>query len=259
VSGTRLEASSERSFYHRFAWAYDLLIERPGGPQLVQVPSVLREHGVDSGSHVIDAGCGTGSYAVALAESDFIVTAVERSPELLAEAEHRAVAAGASISFVHADITQSWAPDVLADGVLCRGVLNDLRSDDARRRAFHAFARWLRPGGALLLDVRETERSYGRYRDGRDFTRTARRGADTVTFRSITTMEADSELLDLRERWHGLVDGKPVEHEERFAMRTWSWRTLQDLARASGFSTVTRLPADTVGARDDRIVALAMR
>jgi hypothetical protein len=138
-------------------------------------------------------------------------------------------------------------------------VLNDLLTDDARERAFRAFADWLRRDGILLLDVRETEHSRQRYKDGRGFTRTATRGGDSLTFTSTTTMTVDSDMLDLVERWEGIVQGSRVEHEDRFAMRTWSWSSLRDLAHAAGFSAVSCLSDDTVGARGDRIVAVAVR
>ena len=253
-----VDYGAERAFYHRFAWAYDLLIERPSGPQIENVATILCQHGCAPGAHLVDAGCGAGAYAVALAALGFDVTALDRSAELLEAAQHRARDRGAEVSFARADLTGDWAPALMADGVLCRGVLNDLLTDGARERAFGSFARWLRPGGVLLLDVRDAERSRERYTHGREFTNVARRGQDSLTFTSSTTA-ADADVLDLVERWEGRVDDQPVMHEERFKMRTWSWNTLHDLARVSGFMTISRLRSDTIGARDDRIVAVAVR
>lgn len=210
-------------------------------------------------AHLVDAGCGTGAYAVALVSLGFLVTAVERSAELPAAAKARARNSGVGVAFAQADITTSWAPARLADGVLCRGVLNDLVSDDARELAFEAFANWLRPGGVLLLDVREIEHSRERYKNGRDFRRTATRVEDSLTFNSTTTMAPNSDVLVLVQRWKGTVAGERVNLEERFTMRTWSWSSLQDLAHAAGFSTISRLHEELVGARGDRIVGVAIR
>jgi len=41
------------------------------------------------------------------------------------------------------------------DAILCRGVLNDLINDQSRQEVFFSFARALRKGGLLVLDVRE--------------------------------------------------------------------------------------------------------
>jgi SAM-dependent methyltransferase len=259
VGDESVDLGVERAFYHRFAWAYDLLIERPAGPQVDNVAKVLCERGCAPGAHLVDAGCGTGGYAVALAVLGFNMTAVDRSAELLGEAQRRALHSGATVRFAQADLTGDWAPPAPADGVLCRGVLNDLLADGARERAFGSFARWLRPGGVLLLDVRDTERSRERYGHGRELTHAATREHDSLSFTSSTTMAADSDVLDLVERWDGRVDGHRVTHEDRFKMRTWSWSTLHDLAHTAGFTTVSRLSSETVGARGDRIVALAVR
>jgi SAM-dependent methyltransferase len=249
-----------RAFYHRFAWAYDRLIERPGGPQIDNVSMILRDHGCQAGARFVDAGCGTGAYAVALSKLGFLVTAVDRSAELLDVARRRARRSGATLRFARVDLSDDdWSPVAPADGVLCRGVLNDLLTDAAREGAFGSFARWLRPDGVLLLDVRDTERSRERYATGREFTSTATRNRDSLTFTSSTTMAPGSDRLELVERWQGHIDGERVTHEDRFEMRTWSWSTLQNLLQRAGFATISRLNGQTVGAGGDRIVALAIR
>jgi predicted RNA methylase len=50
-----------RPLYDRFAWAYDLVVDRPAGPTAEQVAALLTAQGVRAGSLVIDAGCGTGA------------------------------------------------------------------------------------------------------------------------------------------------------------------------------------------------------
>jgi SAM-dependent methyltransferase len=249
----------ERAFYHRFAWAYDLILERPGGPQVEAVAQLFVKHGLAQGSHLIDAGCGSGAYATGLASRGFAVTAVDRSPELLAQAQERARASGAQIKGECGDFTRGWRPPHRVDGVLCRGVLNDLLEDDERELAFTSFCSWLRRGGALLVDVRDCALSWQRYSGGRRFQRTVKRGVDTLTFTSTTTAEQGSDLLRLVERWVGNVEGVPVDEENRFEIRTWTWDSLERVARAAGFRRITSLEPSVVGARGDRLVAVALR
>jgi SAM-dependent methyltransferase len=248
-----------RAFYHRFAWAYDLLVERPGGPDVESVVGIFESEGLERGSALVDAGCGTAAYAIELASYGFAVTAVDRSPELLAEAQVRANKCAVEVEFACADFTRGWQPRDLVDGVLCRGVLNDLLGDDARERAFRAFAAWLRPDGVLLADVRDCDSSARRYDGGRTFERTVRRGDDILTFTSRTTVEPGSDVLRLIERWSGAVDGVPVEQEDRFAMRCWTRESFAALAHAVGFGRVSILDPGAIGARSDRLVAIAYR
>jgi protein-L-isoaspartate O-methyltransferase len=248
-----------RALYHRFAWAYDLIIECPGGPQVETVADIFARLGLTRDSTLVDAGCGIGAYATGLASRGFAVTAVDRSSELVAQAEKRARWSGAEVEFACADLTRGWKPPRRVDGVLCRGVLNDLITDADRERAFVSFASWLRPGGALLLDVRDQASSLQRYAGGRTFEHTARRGYDMLTFTSTTTMEPSSELLELSERWVGTVDGVPVDEETRFQMRCWRWDSLERIALVAGFQTVSSLNPCVLGARGDRLVALALR
>jgi len=82
--------------------------------------------------------------------------------------------------------------------------------------------------------------------------------ADTLTLTSITTMPQDSDLLELVERWSGIVGGAPDE-QSRSQMRRRTWDTLRDFIRAAGFRTVSWVDPTVLGARSDRLVAFALR
>jgi SAM-dependent methyltransferase len=251
--------AGKRGFYHRFAWAYDLIVEEPGGPAVEAVAGAFDDNGVGRGSFLVDAGCGTGTYTSGLAGRGFTVVGVDRSAELVGLAKRRPGQSRSATVYVCADFARGWRPTHPADGVLCRGVLNDLLGDDERQQAFAAFASWLRLDGAVLVDVREREASTRRYAGGKTFERTVRRGDDTLTFTSVTTIEPASDLLLLEERWVGTVGGEPVTEENSFRMRAWTWDSLELTARKSGFRRIARLDPDSVGARTDRLVAIALR
>jgi glycine/sarcosine N-methyltransferase len=89
-----------RLFYTDFAWAYDLLIQDPVAERLVFITRMLTQHGAVPGAHVLDAGCGTGRYSVALAELGFKVTGIDASPEQVAEARKRQDKSGTSVDFI---------------------------------------------------------------------------------------------------------------------------------------------------------------
>jgi len=53
----------------------------------------------------LDVGCGTGDTSIYLAQSGWHVTGVDFTPKALDKARTKARAAGATVDFVHADVT----------------------------------------------------------------------------------------------------------------------------------------------------------
>src|SRR4029450_9325385 len=150
---------SSRPFYGEYAWAFDLLIDRPVVQECAAIPPRVGERGVLPGATLLDAGCGPGRYAGELARRGYAVEGVDRSPELIQTARQSVRGHGNSLSFRVGDLLA--LPEARYDGILCRGVLNDFVNDDARLSVFAAFAGALRRRGVLILDVREWEGAGG--------------------------------------------------------------------------------------------------
>jgi 2-polyprenyl-3-methyl-5-hydroxy-6-metoxy-1,4-benzoquinol methylase len=74
---------SRRPFYAEYAWAFDLLVDRPVARECGAIVSWLVERGVVPGANLLDAGCGTGRYAAELARRGYLVEGIDRSPELI--------------------------------------------------------------------------------------------------------------------------------------------------------------------------------
>ena len=76
-------AATPRPFYGEYAWAFDLLIDRPVARECAAITRWLVERGVVPGAKALDAGCGTGRYAIELGRRGYVVDGVDRSPELI--------------------------------------------------------------------------------------------------------------------------------------------------------------------------------
>ena len=144
-----------RPFYGEYAWAFDLLIDRPVGQECAAITAWFSERGVLPGATLLDAGCGTSRYAGELARRGYAVEGVDLSSELIETARQSVRGHGDSVSFRVGDLLALAVARY--DGILCRGVLNDFVNDEARLSVFAAFAGALRPPGVLILDVREWE------------------------------------------------------------------------------------------------------
>jgi ubiquinone/menaquinone biosynthesis C-methylase UbiE len=99
---------------------------------------------------VLDAGGGTGGFAVPLAGQGHAVTVVDPSPDSLAAAQRRAAEAGVPLRAVQGDVTDlpAVAGEKNVDLVLCHSVLEYVDSPSA---AMAAIASVLRPGGAVSV------------------------------------------------------------------------------------------------------------
>jgi SAM-dependent methyltransferase len=99
---------------------------------------------------IVDAGGGTGGFAVPLASLGHHVTVVDASPDSLATAQRRAAEMDVPLRAVQGDAADlaALAGEQSADLVLCHSVLEYVDSPAA---AMSAIAAVLRPGGAVSV------------------------------------------------------------------------------------------------------------
>jgi hypothetical protein len=164
----------------------------------------------------------------------------------------------ASVSFSVGDI-RVISP-ARYDAVLCRGVLNDIVDDDVRDAVFEAFTRGLRPGGVLVLDVREWEATAARKAREPVFRKRVSTDRGELTFTSVTTLDPDHQMLLVSER-HALIhDGRERVADYRFVMRCWTRDELHARLTRCGFDRVAYFGAYDVriaAGATDRLVAVA--
>jgi S-adenosylmethionine-dependent methyltransferase len=99
---------------------------------------------------IVDAGGGTGGFAVPLAGLGHTVTVIDPSPDSLAAAQRRAAEIAVPLRAIQGDVAD--LPMVIgeqgADLILCHSVLEYV---DAPAAAMAAISRVLRPGGAVSV------------------------------------------------------------------------------------------------------------
>jgi SAM-dependent methyltransferase len=99
---------------------------------------------------ILDAGGGTGGFAVPLAGLGHNVTVIDPSPDSLAAAERRAAETNVALSVVQGDVADlaMVAGEASADLVLCHSVLEYV---DSPPDAMASIAQVLRPAGAVSV------------------------------------------------------------------------------------------------------------
>lgn len=226
-----------RPYYHEFAWAYDLLQTEDVSARVDFLQAALARYGIGAGCSALDAGCGTGRYAVELARRGLRVCGVDQSAELVAVARKRA-GSGDGVPFAVGDLL-SLSFRKSFDFVLCRGVLNDLVADAAREEIFRQFAAWLRPGGILTFDARDWARTVARYSENAIHETTVSLDDGLLRFRSETVLSHDAGEMLVHERFE-LKRGTDVRTtENEFVMRPWKEREIAARLEANGLEQIT--------------------
>jgi glycine/sarcosine N-methyltransferase len=176
---------------------------------------------------------------------------LDPAPALLAQARERVPGAQALAATIAA--APEVAPEV--DAIACRGVLNDLVEDRERDGAFVALARAVRPGGVLVLDVRDRDATAARYGSSR----TLRREAGGVVFTAEGRWDDVAGLVRVRERHearsqteHPDAPVRVAQHD--FVMRPWTAEELRERLSSAGWRDVEVRPG-----RESRLLAVATR
>ncbi|MBN1287191.1 MAG: class I SAM-dependent methyltransferase [Anaerolineae bacterium] len=121
-----------------------------------ELPFIEAQLRAANARRVLDAACGTGQHALALAARGYEVAGADLSAGMIAQARANAGRAGVEARFVAAGFGElaAQAGDGF-DALLCLGnSLPHAITDEALRAALHDFAAALRPGGRLLIQNR---------------------------------------------------------------------------------------------------------
>lgn len=258
--GTPSHDSLRRPFYTEYAWAFDLLIDRPVRKECAVIVEWLIARGVPPGAAILDAGCGTGRYAIELARRGYIVHGVDLSPALVDIARRASEDSVGYVSFDVGDIAD--LPMSGYGGILCRAVLNDVLLDEDREAIVAAFAKALQPGGALVLDVRDWDASVERKTREPLFRKRVSTERGELTFTSITNIDVGKRQLLISER-HELTGQREVRVSDyQFVMRCWDQAELDGMLARHGFRILSRFGAYDPGVptgETDRLVIVAQR
>lgn len=150
--------------YDQFSADYDYFVnwESRLAVELPFLEQNLRPLSGPSGRpvRVLDAACGTGRHAIALAQRGFLTAAADLSSEMVARGRANAEQAGAQVSFETAGfgvLANAFQKNPLFpfDALICLGnSLPHLLTPTQLSAALADFAASLRPGGLLLIQNR---------------------------------------------------------------------------------------------------------
>lgn len=125
----------------------------------VEVPFIERRLADCGARRVLDAACGTGMHAIALAKRGYEVVGADLSAAMVARARENADLAGVRVRFVVAGFGTLARSFTDFDALLCLGnSLPHVLTAEDLRATLDDFAAVLRSGGLLLVQNRNFER-----------------------------------------------------------------------------------------------------
>lgn len=217
-----------------------------------QVDNILRLVGVESGA-VLDLCCGPGRCSIPLAQREFDVTGVDRSPFLLKQASGKAAEKNLDIEWIEQDMREFLRPeafDLVLNLTTSFGYFDEKSEDlTVLRNMFVS----LKPGGLLLMDV------LGKERLARIFQpTTSEKLADGTLV--VQRREIFDEWTRIRNEWI-FIKGSEIQ-TFKFHHTLYSGQELKDRIREVGFRDV-RLYGDfegtEYGREAKRLVAVARK
>ncbi|HEY4279383.1 MAG TPA: class I SAM-dependent methyltransferase [Conexibacter sp.] len=220
--------------------AYMRIAERMGGYDSTSedAAKMIAFLGLAPGTTVVDAGCGFGRYCAALTEQGMVATGIDISPAAIAEAEKRSPGPRYLIADLTQPLPEGVGPfDVLVNLYSSWGYGATEAEDIEMLRAFH---RLVKPGGKIVMQLSDLERSRHRLktdagvvvRDTNGVTETL--DVDFTTGRLHVRYELDGDVVHSRIRMYEAEDLQKMLEDVGFT----------DVQRYGDFDGAEKRPED---------------
>jgi SAM-dependent methyltransferase len=177
---------------------------------------------------LLDAPCGNGRIAIALAQRGFALTGVDIATEFIAEAKTSSLAAGVDIEWHERDMRDlPWTNEF--DGAFCFGNSFGYLKDDENTEFLRAVSRSLKSGARFVLDEPAiAECILPNFQPSRSF----EIAGITVAIEHRYDHEQGLMFNDFTFTRNGIVDKRPS------SQRVYTYRELVSLLHDAGFETI---------------------
>jgi len=218
--------------------SYDLLYdEKDYGGECDLLERIFREYAEKPITSILDLGCGTGNYALCLAQRGYEVCGVDLSESMLEVARKKIQNSSTSINFFHSDIASIHLDRHFDAAIMMFDVLGYLHTNEQITKTLKNISTHLNAGSLLIFDV-----WYGPAvlsQKPQEKCRVIHSGKDTVI--RVTRPELDTfhQYCDVRFSLYRVCDGEPVvETNEVHRMRFFFALELSLALEFTGFEVV---------------------
>lgn len=259
-------------------WTQRLFVEKPylflpfleerkkaGVKEAAALARLLRQHGIRSGSRILDLCCGIGRIAVPLAKQGYDVVGVDMSPDYVKRARRYAASKRVTrrTRFIVGDYRD--IASVISSEEPFRGILSAFTSvgyygREEDRRAFEALAKRTAKGGVFILDT--TNRDWIlRHFESKGY----EMAGDVLV---LEDREFDAERSYMVNKWEYLrIVGPHIRPEGVFKVthRIYGPSDMKDLLESTGWAVVSNSgdyegsPIDIMAVKGSQMVTIAKR
>ena len=218
--------------------SYDLLYdEKDYDGECDLLERIFHEYAKGSITSILDLGCGTGNYALRLAERGYEVCGVDVSEPMLEIARKKGQNAPTSIHFFHSDIASIQFDRQFEAAIMMFAVLGYQHTNEQITRTLKNVRNHLKSEGLLIFDV-----WYGPAvlsQKPQEKCRVIHSGKDIVI--RVTRPELDTfhQFCDVRFKLYHMREGQPViETDEVHRMKFFFAQELSLVLEFTGFEVI---------------------
>ncbi|UCD19901.1 MAG: methyltransferase domain-containing protein [candidate division WOR-3 bacterium] len=220
------------SYYSITAELYDVLVPRDIEGICNSVSRILARH--TECREILDLGCGTGRFTIALAKRGFRVMGMDITPEMLAVARTNAKSAGVKVRLTTGDMRNFRLAKRI--GIIwARGSIGDLIEMDDVRKTFVNVESNLEDEGIFILDVRDRSFYLQKFSDGsRKEEKVFKHGNRVITFNFSARLDKRTGI-ETMEGEIGVDEGGSMRrYEVNHALRYYTRREVTKLLKETG-------------------------
>ncbi|UCF70177.1 MAG: class I SAM-dependent methyltransferase [candidate division WOR-3 bacterium] len=220
------------SYYRITADLYDVLVPRDIEGICNSVSRILARH--TECREILDLGCGTGRFTVALAKKGVRVMGMDITTEMLAVARTNAKNSGVKVRFTKGDMRNFRLAKRI--GIIwARGSIGDLVEMDDVRKTFVNIKSNLQGEGVFIFDVRDRSFYLQKFRDGvRKEEKVFKHGKRVITFDFSARFDKRTGI----ERMEGEIGvdegGSMRRYEVNHALRYYTRREVTKFLKETG-------------------------
>ncbi len=139
--------------YSNFASVYDELTQNVDYKKRADyIASILADFNIKDGL-LLDLACGTGSLSVEFSKMGFDVIGTDASPDMLMEAQNKAMEEGENILFLCQKMQETDLYGTVRAIICSLDSINHLENADEMRKTFRVLKNFIDDGGIMIFDV----------------------------------------------------------------------------------------------------------